>query len=401
MSLTTLSRIKSLSSLTMGGFSIGMTEYLMMGLLPEVANSLNVSIPKAGYLISIYAFGVVIGAPLMIGLTNKLSAKRLLVWLMFLFFVFHAIFSLAPNYPLLLITRFLAGLPHGAFFGIGAVIATHLAKPGKGASAVAVMFLGLTLANCFGVPLGTYIGHHYSWRLAYFIVSLCGLLTFCIILKWLPDIPINTKNNYLESFKIFKNTRIWLIIGISAIGTGGTFAWLSYIAPFMIEVIAFPSSMITFIMMSAGFGMIIGNVIGGRLTDKSSPLAITAVLLVIMMICLQIIALNTDKILAVAMTFITGIVAFAFVPTVQILMINAAKGSEMLASSMIQATANLGNTLGAFLGGLPIAAGFGFASAQYIGIALAFFGLIFCLLIMLNQNYPLQLFPKNEQPSYE
>lgn len=387
MSSEAISRIKSLSCLTMGGFSIGMTEYLMMALLPDVATSLNISIPKAGHLISIYALGVVIGAPLMIAFTNKLSAKNFLALLMFLFFIFHAIFSFAPTYNLLLASRFLAGLPHGAFFGIGAVVATHLARPGKRASAVAVMFLGLTLANCFGVPLDTFIGHHYGWRVAYFIVALCGFTTCIGIIKWLPNVHIRTENNYLESFKIFKKTEIWLIIGISSIGTGGTFAWLSYIAPYMLDVIKFPTSMITFIMMIAGFGMIIGNIIGGRLTDKTSPLYITAILLIIMMICLQIIALNNNKILALTMTFLTGIVAFAFVPTVQILMIKAAKGSEILASSIIQATANLGNSLGAFLGGLPIAAGFGLASAQYVGMGLAFSGLIFCTIIMLYQNY--------------
>lgn len=386
MSLKPISRIKSLSSLTLGGFSIGMTEYLMMGLLPDVSASLNVSIPMAGNLISIYALGVVIGAPLMIAFANRLSAKKMLIGLMLLFIIFHLLFAIAPNYPLLLISRFMAGLPHGAFFGVGAVVATHLAKPGQRASAIAVMFLGLTLANCFGVPIDTYIGHKYGFRVAYLLVALCGFFALISIIRWLPNIKIVTQNDYLESFNIFKEIDIWLIIGISAIGTGGTFAWLSYIAPYMTDVVGFSPNMITFIMMSAGFGMIIGNVIGGKLTDNGSALKITATLLIIMIICLEIIALNTDKTIAVIMTFITGIVAFAFVPTVQILMIKAAKGSEMLASSIIQATANMGNSLGAFLGGIPITLGFGLQSPEYVGMILAFLGFIFCMLIKYRDN---------------
>lgn len=390
MSKNSVSRLKSLSSLMLGGFCIGMTEYLMMGLLPDVSKALNISIPLAGHLISIYALGVVIGAPLMIAFTNKYSPKKMLIGLMFLFVFFHLIFCIAPNYTLLLVSRFLAGLPHGAFFGIGAIVATRLAKPGEGASAVAVMFMGLTLANCLGVPIDTHIGHIFGFRIAYFLVAVCGVVALASIIQWLPDIEIDIENNYLESFKIFKKLDIWLIIGISSIGTGGTFAWLSYIAPFMQDIIGFSPKMVPFIMMSAGFGMIIGNVIGGKLTDSGSPLFITGILLIGMIICLQIIALNTNKYFAVFMTFFTGIVAFAFVPTVQILMIKAAKGSEMLGSSIIQATANMGNTLGAFLGGIPITMGFGFQSPEYVGIMLAFLGLVFCILIKLNEDKQLK-----------
>jgi DHA1 family arabinose polymer transporter-like MFS transporter len=379
--------VKNLLPLTMGGFSIGMTEFLMMGVLPDVADSLSISIPTAGYLIAIYAFGVVIGAPLMIALSKNFPPKKILAVLMLLFAVFNILFSMAPTFLLLLFARFMSGLPHGAFFGVGAVVATQLAQPGKGASAVAIMFAGLTLANILGVPVGTFIGHHFSWRVAYFLVALCGLLTLTSIIKWLPDLTLAHSLSFKQSLRIFKDSEIWLIIGISAIGTGGLFAWMSYIAPLMTDVALFSENMVTIIMMIAGIGMAIGNLLGGRFADRLSPLFVTGILLFIMMGCLLTIAVVTEnKLWALIMTFITGAVAFAVVPAMQMLMIQAAKGSEMLASSMVQASANMGNTLGAYLGGLPIAAGFGYTSPEYVGMGLAFVGLVLCFVIKLTKE---------------
>lgn len=379
--------IKHLLPLTLGGFSIGMTEFLMMGVLPDVAQSLSVSIPTAGYLIAIYALGVVVGAPLIVALSKNYPPKKILVGLMLLFALFNSLFALAPNFLLLLGARFMSGLPHGAFFGIGAVVATQLAAPGKGASAVAIMFAGLTLANILGVPVGTFIGHHLSWRIAYFMVALFGLITLVAIIKWLPDLILTNTPSFKQSLKIFKELEIWLIIGIAAIGTGGLFAWMSYIAPLMTDVAQFSENMVTIIMMIAGLGMAIGNLLGGRVADRRSPLLVTALLLLLMIGCLLTIALVTDNQLwALIMTFITGAVAFAVVPAMQMLMINAAKGSEMLASSMLQASANMGNTLGAYLGGLPIAAGFSYTSPEYVGMALAFMGLVLCFTIWLTRS---------------
>ena len=382
---TTLSKansFKSLIPLTLGGFSIGMTEFLIMGVLPNVSSSLNISIPTAGYLIAIYAFGVVIGAPVMIAISHRFTPKHTLAGLMLLFGVFNLLFSIAPSFPLLLFSRFMSGLPHGAFFGIGAVVATRLAKPGKGASTVALMFAGLTLANIFGVPIGTYIGNHYSWRIAYFLVSLSGFMTLFFIVKWLPDVKIDQTHTFVKSMRILKHLDIWLIIGISSIGLGGLFAWISYIAPLMIHVALFSENMITFIMMTAGLGMALGNMLGGKLADGFSPLFVTAMLLLAMMVCLIIIA-NTSQyqFMAIIMTFITGAVAFAVISPMQMLMIQASRGSEMLASSLVQSSSNMGNTLGAFLGGLPIAAGFGYTSPEYVGFTLALVGLVFCLVI--------------------
>jgi DHA1 family arabinose polymer transporter-like MFS transporter len=378
---------KRLLPLTIGGFSLGMTEFMMMGVLPDVSKSLDISIPTAGHLISAYALGVVIGAPLMVGLFSKLPPKKVLIGLMVMFGIVNALFALSPSYEFLMITRVMAGLPHGAFFGIGAVVASQLAEPGKEARAVSMMFAGLTIANIIGVPIGTYIGHNFSWRLSFFIVAAFGLITAATTKFLLPAIKNKNEGSFKDSLAVFKNVDPWLIIGISAIGTGGMFAWISYIAPLMTEVAGFSNNNITVIMIIAGVGMAVGNFIGGRLADKFSPLITTTILLSAMVLSLFVIAgVSQYQPAAIVMTFITGAIAFAVIAPMQMLMISAAKGSEMIASAVLQATANFGNAIGAFLGGLPIAAGYGYTAPQYVGAALAAVGIGFCMLLMAKQR---------------
>jgi DHA1 family arabinose polymer transporter-like MFS transporter len=376
----------SLVSLTIGGLSIGMTEFLMMGVLPDISRTLNITIPEAGHLISIYALGVVIGAPLMVGLAGKYPPKKVLMGLMLMVFVFNGLFSIAPNYGLLLAARLLAGLPHGAFFGMGAVVASRLADPGREARSVSVMFAGLTVANIIGVPLGTYIGHNLSWRLSFGVIALFALLAIVCIKLWMPVLKPSGGAAFKDSLKIFGKKDLWLVIGISAIGTGGFFAWISYIAPVIINVTGFSGNMVTVIMVIIGLGMAAGNFVGGRLADRFSPLITTGVLLLSMIvILLGFVALAQYKLPAIIVTFLTGAVGFAVIAPMQILIMQVAKGAEMLASSVLQATSNFGNALGAYLGGLPIAAGFGFTSPEYVGCVLAFVGFGFCL-ILFNRN---------------
>jgi DHA1 family arabinose polymer transporter-like MFS transporter len=379
---------RSLISLTLGGLSLGMTEFMMMGVLPDVALSLDITIPVAGYLISAYALGVVIGAPLLATLTKKYPAKNILMGLMLVFALFNALFALSPNYELLFLSRLMAGLPHGAFFGVGAVVASRLADPGKKAQAISTMFAGLTIANIFAVPLGTYIGHHFNWRFSFMVVAGVALLTAWAIKSWMPALENDEQTQSGPALHVFKKIEVWLIIGISTIGTGGLFAWISYIAPLMIEVAKFSSDAITYIMIVAGLGMAAGNFIGGRVADRFSPLKTTALLLLAMVLSLIVVSfVSRFQIPALLMTFITGAIAFAVISPMQMLMINAAKGSEMLASSAIQASANMGNALGAFLGGIPIAAGLGYTSPMYIGAALAFAGFVITLIIAARNSY--------------
>ena len=373
----------SLISLLLGGFCIGMTEFLMMGVLPDLSKSLNISIPSAGHLISIYALGVVIGAPLVVGLTSHLPPKKVLIGLMITVAFFNAFFALAPSYPLLLVTRFLAGLPHGAYFGIGAVVAVKLADPGRAAKSVAVMFAGLTLANIIGVPFGTYIGHHLDWRVSFHLIAAVALLAAGAIQLWLPKLPASGEQNFKQSLSIFSKPGLWTIIGISAIGTGGMFAWISYIAPLMTEVAGFNANAITLIMVIAGLGMAFGNFVGGRLADRYSPLMTTIILLSAMIVALLCTALVVhSQPAAIVMTFITGAIGFSVIAPMQMLIMQEAGEYKMLASAVLQATSNIGNALGAFLGGLPIAAGLGYTSPEYVGAALALIGLIFCFALM-------------------
>ena len=372
----------SLITLCLGGISLGMTEFMMMGVLPDVAKSLSVSIPAAGNLIAIYALGVIIGAPVMVGILGKYPPKKVLIGLMLCVAFGNIMFSVAPTYALLLVARFIVGLPHGAFFGIGAVVASKLADPGSEAKSVSVMFAGLTIANIVGVPLGTFIGHNLDWRISFVVVAAMAIITALSINKWLPVMTSQSDVKFADSLKVFKKPELWIIIGISAIGTGGLFAWISYIAPLMTEVAHFDSNMITPIMVIAGLGMAVGNFAGGRLADRFSPLKTTSYLLLAMIIVLIMVALLSQfKIAALLLTFITGGLAFAVIAPMQMLMIGSAKGAEMLASSAMQASANMGNALGAFLGGLPIAAGFGYTSPEYVGAILAFIGFLLCLLL--------------------
>ena len=359
----------------------------MMGLLEEIALDLSIDIPTAGHLIAAYAVGVVIGAPLLVVIAGKYPPKRILLGLMLLFTLFNAFTAFAPGYTTLLFSRVLAGLPHGAFFGVGSVVASRLAKPGKEAQAISVMFAGLTIANLIGVPLGTYIGHNLMWRYSFAIVVFVGIVTLLALKFWMPDLPVKQAASIKTQLRFFKRSEAWLLVGMIAIGTGGLFSWYSYISPLMTKVAGFPEASMTYILMLAGLGMFFGNLLGGRLADLVSPAKASIILLSTM-----VVALITQHYVApypiasLVMTFILGGTAFALGAPIQMLMINTAKGSEMLAASVSQASFNIGNALGAFLGGLPIAMGYGYASPEWVGAAMAAGGALFALAFILHQR---------------
>lgn len=378
---------KSLLALLFGGLGIGITEFVMMGLLEDIARDLAIDIPTAGHLIAAYAVGVVIGAPLLVVIAGKYPPKRILIGLMLLFTLFNAFTAFAPSYASLVISRVLAGLPHGAFFGVGSVVASRLAQPGKEAQAISIMFAGLTIANLIGVPLGTYIGHQLMWRYSFAIVVLVGIVTLLSLKWWMPDMPAKQSSSVKTQLRFFRRREAWLIVGMIAIGTGGLFSWYSYISPLMTKVAGFSESSMTYILMLAGLGMFFGNLLGGRLADLVSPAKASLLLLAAMVVALVVMHYVAPyPIPALAMTFLLGGTAFALGAPIQMLMINTAKGSEMLAASVSQASFNIGNAMGAFLGGLPIAMGYGYSSPEWVGAAMAGGGALFALAFILHQK---------------
>ena len=379
---------KSLLALAMGGLAIGMTEFSMMGVLEDFAKDLNISIPKAGNFISMYAMGVMVGAPTLIMATSKYSPKKVLIFYMLLFTIFNALFVIAPSYNTLLIARFMSGLPHGAFFGVGSVVAAQLATKGKEAQAISIMFAGLTFANLVGVPLGTKLGQVFSWRLTFGIITSLGLVTMLAISLWIPNLKNTNKGSLKEQLSFFKKWEAWVLILMISIGTSGLFAWISYISPLMTNVADLPKAKVPIIMTLIGLGMFVGNFIGGKLADTMSPNKAAIISFSAMALCLVVVYFTShNEIMAYVMSFITGLIAFTIGSPIQMMLIKNGKGSETLAAAAGQASFNVGNALGAFLGGIPIAMGLGYNSQLWVGFIMASVGaIIACVFLQLKSK---------------
>ncbi|MGO4820332.1 MULTISPECIES: MFS transporter [unclassified Flavobacterium] len=383
---------KSLLSLMLGGLTIGITEFVMMGLLPDIASDLKISIPVAGYLISAYALGVVIGAPLIVIIARNAAPKKILLILAAMLAFFNSLSIIAPSYNLLFISRLLSGLPHGAFFGVGAVVATRLADKGKEAQAISIMFSGLTVANLAGVPIGTYIGHNFAWRYTFIIIAFIGMITFAALYFWMPNLEAKAKETVKSQLQFFKKPEAWLVILITAIGTGGLFCWISYIAPLLTEVSQFQAADVSYILVLAGLGMVIGNLIGGKLTDRFSPeITIIAILLLLSVDLMLVYFFSSYQYVSLLLVFTTGCISFSIGAPIQMLMIKTAVGAEMIASAAIQAAFNVGNALGAFLGGLPLVAGFNYAAPNLVGVIMALSGASFTFVFLQRKRRVLKL----------
>lgn len=378
---------KSLISLSLGGLTIGITEFVMMGILPDIASNLQVSIPVAGYLISAYALGVVVGAPLLVIIARNFPPKKTLLILAAMLAFFNALSIIVPNYNFLFLTRFLSGLPHGAFFGVGAVVASRLAEKGKEAQAISIMFAGLTIANLIGVPIGTYIGHHFSWRYTFILISFFGMLTFISLYFWMPNLDSSDKVSMRNQLQLFKKVEAWLVILITAIGVGGLFCWISYIAPLLTDISGFDPANVPYILILAGAGMVVGNILGGKLADTFSPEKTLAVLLLIMALDLTMVFFfSFNPYVSLILVFFTGCISFTLIAPIQMLMIQIAVGAEMIASAAIQAAFNIGNALGAFLGGLPLIAGFSYASPNLVGVGMSLIGVSVTVFLILRRK---------------
>lgn len=378
---------KQLFPLALGGLGIGTTEFVIMGLLPDIAENINVSIPVAGHLISSYALGVVIGAPILVALSAKFAPRNILIVLMILFTFFNFLSTIAPDYYTLMLARFLSGLPHGAFFGVGTVVAAKLAKEGKSAQAIASMFTGLTVANLAMVPVVTFIGHHLHWRYAFGIVSLIGIFTIIFLYKWLPKQKALRTVTFKEELEFFKTIKAWHILTIVSIGFAGLFAWFSYIAPLLIHVSKFDAGSVSYLMVVAGAGMVLGNIFGGYLADKKSPIKASIFLLSLMVAALIFVFLFSEsKIVSIVLTFICGILAMSLGAPINMVMLNSAKHSAMLGAAFLQAAFNVSNTLGAFFGGLPLVIGLNYNYPALVGAGMAIVGVVLSILFLKRYN---------------
>ena len=357
---------KSLIALAFGTLGLGIAEFTMMGILPYVAEDLHVSIPTAGHLISAYALGVCCGAPMLL-MARKRPLKQTLLLLMALMTIGNLCASLAPNYWILLAGRFVSGLPHGAYFGVASIVAGKLADEGKGSEAVSIMIAGMTVANLFGVPLGTSLSHLLSWRITFLFVGIWGLIVLYYIWRWVPVVSGLKDVGFKGQFRFLKRPAPWLILGATALGNGGVFCWYSYINPLLTEVSGFSAESVTPLMVLAGFGMVVGNLVSGRMSDHYTPGRVgTFVQGGICILLLLTFFLSSYSWCAAILMALCTAGLFAVSSPEQVLIIRVAPGGEMLGGACVQIAFNLGNALGAYVGGL--ATGYGYQYPALVGV---------------------------------
>lgn len=376
---------KSLIALGFGTLGLGIAEFVMMAILPYVAKELHISIPTAGHLISAYALGVCAGAP-MLTLARKLPLKNILLGLVTIMMIGNICAALSPHYWFMIGARFISGLPHGAYFGVASIVAEKLADKGKGSEAVSIMIAGMTIANLFGVPLGTSLSTLLSWRLTFLLVGIWGVIVLYFIWKWVPQVEGLPDTGFKGQFHFLKTTAPWLILGATMFGNGSVFCWYSYINPLLTHVSGFSANSITLLMILAGGGMVVGNLLGGRLADKYTPGRVAAVTQITIGFALLSIffAARIDCLTALLM-FLCTMGLFAVSSPLQVSILHFAKGGELLGAACIQVAFNLGNALGATLGALPLKAGLGYQYPALIGVPFAFLGCI--LLIVFSRKY--------------
>ncbi|KQX60728.1 MFS transporter [Paenibacillus sp. Root444D2] len=344
----------SILSLTVGAFAIGMTEFVIMGLLPNVANDLHVSISSAGQLITMYALGVAIGAPILTVLTHRIPQKKLLCLLMVLFILGNGISVFAPSYAILMGARMITALTHGTFFGVGAVIASNLVRPDKRAGAVSIMMAGLTIANIIGVPLGTFIGQHMGWRSSFGAIAIMGIIALIGILIFIPQIRHDQPASIVKQISALVKPKLLLYLLIGALGNAGLFAVFTYITPLLVQVTGFAEHSVTWILVLFGCGVTIGNIVGGKLADwKLMPSILGLYLSICVLLTLFTFTIHSP-IAAVLTIFLWGAASFAVFPGLQVRIMSLAQAAPALASTSSHSAGNLGNASGAFIGGWVI-----------------------------------------------
>ena len=368
-----------LLALATGAFGIGITEFAPMGLLPNMAEGLGVSIPAAGLLVSAYALGVLAGAPLMTLTTARMKRRTLLIALMAIFTLGNFLSAIAGDYAMLMVARVITSLNHGAFFGVGSVVAASLVAPEKRASAVAAMFMGLTLANVIGVPLAPWIGETFGWRTAFGAITVWGLITMTALRFALPDIPHAGGGNMFAELGVLKRREVLIALALTAIGSAAMFTVFTYIAPILTEATGAGTLYVTAMLVIYGIGLTLGNWLGGVFADRSIDRTLIVSLAGLSALLLLFAVTMFSPIAAAVTIFAWGIATFAIVPPLQMRVMEAASEAPNLASAVNIGAFNLGNAVGAALGGGVIGLGLGYPLVSIAGAVMAIGGLVIVL----------------------
>ncbi|MBW4718281.1 MFS transporter [Saccharothrix obliqua] len=391
--------VAAMSALALGGFAIGTTEFATMGLLPQVADTFDISIPTAGHAISLYALGVVVGAPLIAGLAAKLPRKGLLLALTVALAAGNGLSAAAPSAGTLLAARFLSGLPHGAYFGIAAVVAVRLVPPERRGTAVARIMVGLTLANLVGVPVATAAGQQVGWRAAYVAVALIAAATTLALAKWLPPVPATHNAGVAAELRAFRRPQVWFALLTGMVGFGGMFAVYSYISPLTTEVAGLPAGAVPWVLAVFGLGMTLGAAVGGRFVDRSVMGAVFGALVTVTVVLTVFGLTAAQPAAAVASVFLLGFASQVLASALQVRLMDASPDAPSLASSSNHSALNIANGAGAWLGGLAISAGWGFAATAWVGVALSLAGLVVATTSVLVDRRAEKILPHREQQS--
>lgn len=368
-----------LVALAIGAFGIGVTEFAPMGMLPGIASDLGVSIPAAGLLVSAYALGVLLGAPLMTLTTGKIPRRYLLIGLMAIFTLGNLMSALATDYYSLLIARVVTSLNHGAFFGVGSIVAASVVAPDKRAGAVAAMFMGLTLATIGGVPLATWFGEVFGWRTAFAGITGLGVLAMLALWFALPNVPLPKSDGVLAEIRVLGRGPVLAALGLTVIGSSAMFTVFTYIAPILSSETQASTAFITAMLVLYGIGLTLGNVWGGKAADRSVDRTLIVSLSALILVLLAFTVLMRWPVPAAVAILIWGIASFAIVPPLQMRVMEAAKAAPNLASAVNIGAFNLGNAIGAALGGAVINAGLGYPAISLAGAAMAGLGLLMVL----------------------
>jgi DHA1 family inner membrane transport protein len=374
--LSTGRLVTAIAALALGGFAIGTTEFVTMGVLPDIASGVGVSIPTAGHLISGYALGVVVGAPIIAALGARLPRRALLVGLMVAFLVGNGLSAVAPGYSTLLIARFVAGLPHGAYFGVASLVAASLVPPRLRGRAVSSVILGLAVAMLAGVPAATWLGQHFGWRSAYWTVVVLAAATVTAVLAVVPSSPGRREATIRGELGALRRPQVLLTLLVGIVGFGGMFALYSYIAPLVTDVTALSRGTVPVVLLVYGAGGVVGTALGGRLADLALFRSLVATLSALGVLLALVAWISPWAPGLFVGVFLVSMVASALAICLQLRLMETAGEAQMLGAALNHSALNLANALGAWLGGLVIAAGYGYRAPSVVGAGLAVAGLI-------------------------